>query len=168
MSVFTAFMEELETEIGAALGLPREVLVGSFKASYSASRAALLQANDEYKRRREWFVRDFLRPVYEVFLTEAVAIGRLSAPGFFEDALKRRAWSECEWYGPALGILDPVKEIQAATLRIEQGLSTREKEAAELTGTNLERNLEQLRMEGELLDGDNNLGGNHGRNDGEI
>ena len=150
-STFGAFMDELETEIGAALGLPREVLVGSFKASYSASRAALLQANDEYQRRREWFVRDFLRPIYEVFLTEAVAIGRLDAPAFFDDALKRRAWCECEWYGPALGILDPVKEIQAATLRIEQGLSTRQKEAAELTGTNLERNLEQQMLERELL-----------------
>ena len=161
-------MEELETQIGAALGLPREVLSGSFKASYSASRAALLQANDEYKRRRTWFVRDFLRPVYEMFLTEAVALGRIEAAGYFEDAVMRRAWSECEWYGPALGILDPVKEMQAAKLRIEQGLSTREKEAAELTGTSYERNVEQLKMEEEMLNGIDNHGRNNAGDDKTI
>ncbi len=149
-STFGEFMRELETAIGAALGLPREVLLGSFNASYSASRAALLQANDEYKRRRSWFIRDMMRPVYEAFLTEAVWSGRIEAAGYFDDALRRRAWSECDWHGPALGILDPIKEVKASEMRVALGLSTRQKESAELTGTDYELNREQLLYEGEL------------------
>ena len=140
-------MLELETQIGAALGLPREVLLGSFNASYSASRAALLQANDEYRRRREWFIRDMMRPIYEMFLTEAVGLGRIEAAGYFGDALARRAWTECDWHGPALGILDPIKEVKASEMRVALGLTTRQKEAAELTGTNYETNIEQQMYE---------------------
>ena len=147
-SAFKEFTEALVTQIGAALSIPKEVLLCSFNSSYSASRAALLQAADEFKRRREWFIRDFLKPVYECWLTEAVAIGRVDAPGYFEDPLTRSAWSEASWYGPAFTALDPLKEMQAAILRLEQGMSTREKEAAELTGTDYEENVEQQSIEG--------------------
>ena len=152
---FGGFMEELEKQVGAALGIPCEVLLGSFKASYSASRAALLQANDEFKRRRQWFIRDMMRPIYELFLTEAVGLGRIEAAGYFEDERRRRAWSECDWHGPALGILDPVKEVKAAEMRVALGLSTRLKEAAELTGTDYEANAEELKYEEEMSNGDN-------------
>lgn len=153
-SVFADFTDALVTQIGAALSIPKEVLTCSFKASYSASRAALLQASDEFKRRREWFVRDFLRPVYELWLTEAVAIGRVSAPNFFDDPIKRAAWSSANWYGPTFAALDPVKEMQAAILRLEQGMTTREKEAAELTGTDYEENVIQQTHETELKGGE--------------
>ena len=146
-SAFADFTDALLTQIGAALSIPKEVLMCSFNASYSASRAALLQASDEYKRRREWFVRDFLRPVYETWLMEAIGLGRIRAPGYFEDPLKRAAWSEASWYGPAFTSLDPLKEMQAAMLRLETGLTTREKEAAELTGTDYEDNVLQQAFE---------------------
>ena len=46
-----------------------------------------------------------------------------------------------------MSTLDPLKEMQAAMLRLEAGLSTREKEAAELTGTDYEANIEQQTYE---------------------
>lgn len=146
-STFASFTEALIAQIGAALSIPKEVLLCSFNSSYSASRAALLQFSDEAKRRREWFIRDFLKPIYEIWLTEAVATGRIRAEGYFDDAKRRAAWSEASWYGPAFTSLDPVKEMQAANMRIEAGISTKEKEAAELTGTDYEHNREQLAYE---------------------
>ena len=113
----------------------------------SASRAALLQAWDEYKMRREWFARDFCQPVYETWLSEAVAIGRVEAPGFFEDPMLRAAWSNANWHGPVMSILDPVKDADGSNLRVQYGLSTRAKEAAEMTGTDWEENVEQLAYE---------------------
>lgn len=77
-------------------------------------------------------------------------MGRINAPGFFDDARKRAAWSEANWYGPTFASLDPLKEMQAAILRLETGLSTREKEAAEITGTDYEENMEQQKYEGGL------------------
>lgn len=151
MSTFDAFITQLIKQVGAAIGQPYEVLMKNFTSSYSASRAALLQAWDEYKLRREWFARDFCQPVYETWLTEAIAIGRIEAPGFFEDPLIRAAWCNADWYGPTMSILDPVKDATGSDLRVQFGLSTREREAAEMTGTDFEENLEQLAYETNLM-----------------
>lgn len=151
MSTFDQFVTQLFKQIGAAIGQPYEVLIKSFNSSYSASRAALLQAWDEYKIRRKWFARDFCQPIYEEWLTEAVAIGRIQAPGFFDDPVKRAAWCNADWFGPAMSILEPVKDVTGSALRTKYGLSTREREAAEMTGTDLEENLEQLAYEKKVI-----------------
>ncbi len=147
MSTFDPFVSQLIKQIGAAIGVPYEVIMKNFTSSYSASRAAMLQAWEEFKLRRTWFARDFCQPVYEAWLTEAVAIGRIEAPGFFEDPAVRAAWCNADWYGPTMSILDPVKDITGSALRVQYGLSTREREAAEMTGTDFEENLDQLAWE---------------------
>jgi lambda family phage portal protein len=147
LSTYEPFTNQLITQIGAALEQPKEVILKSFNSSYSASRAALLQAWAAYKVRRIWFSRDFTQPSYEAWLTEAVTVGRIQAPGFFKDPLLRKAWCNAEWYGPVMGVLDPVKEVQGAGLRVQYGFSTREKEAAEMTGTSFDENVERLAIE---------------------
>lgn len=151
LSTFEPFVKELTKQVGAALGIPYEVLMKSFNSSYTASRAALLQAWSEFKMRRTWFSRDFCQPVFEAWLTEAVVRGRVQAPKFFTDPIIRKAWCNAEWYGPTMGVLDPVKEAQSAQLRILFGLSTREKEAAEMTGTSWDENVERLAIENNRL-----------------
>lgn len=144
---FDDFMSVYIKMIAAALNIPYEVLMKSFTSSYSASRAALLQAWEQFKLRRMWFSRDFCQPVYDMWLAEAVALGRLEAPGFFDDLVLRYAYCNAEWYGPAMSILDPVKDITGATMRIQSGLSTYEREAAEMTGSDFYENLETIRIE---------------------
>ena len=144
-STFEPFTKELIKQIAAAINQPYEVLMKSFNSSYSASRAALLQAWEQYKTRRAWFARDFCQPVYEMWLAEAVANGRIEAPGFFSDHLAHYAYCNSEWYGPSMSILDPVKDINGATLRIAAGVSTPEREAAEMTGSNFEENLKVIK-----------------------
>lgn len=151
-STFDSFTTNLLKQIGAAIGQPYEVLMKNFTSSYSASRAAMLQAWEEYKLRRTWFARDFCQPVYETWLTEAVAMGRIDAPGFFRDPLIRKAWMNAEWFGPSMSILDPVKDVNGSILRVHSGLSTREQEAAEMTGTDFEENLDQLAWEEERIE----------------
>ncbi|MDD3534254.1 MAG: phage portal protein [Candidatus Cloacimonetes bacterium] len=151
-STFDTFISHLVKQIGAAIGQPYEVLMKNFTSSYSASRAALLQAWEEYKLRRIWFARDFCQPVYEKWLVEAIAIGRIEASGFFDDPAIRAAWCGAEWFGPTMSILDPVKDVNGSALRTTYALSTREREAAEMTGSDLEENLEQLAYEKKLID----------------
>lgn len=144
---FDGFVSSMCKYIGAALEIPYEVLIKSFTASYSASRAALLESWKAFKMRRNWFASDFCQPVYEIWLSEAVAIGRVKAPGFFIDPMIRKAYCRAEWNGPAPGQLDPVKEVNAAAKRIELGVSTREREAIEINGSDFDRNVEQLVLE---------------------
>lgn len=144
---FDGFVTSICRQIGTALEIPYELLIKHFTASYSASRAALLEAWKMFRMRRSWFANDFCQPIYEQFLTEAIAKGRINAPGFFDDPIIRKAYCGAEWNGPSPGQLDPVKEANAAVIRVENGFSTRAKETVELTSGDFNRNIRQLAIE---------------------
>lgn len=148
---FDGFIRAMCEQIGAALEIPADLLLKSFNASYSASRAALLEAWKAFKMRREWFADDFCQPIYEVWLSEAVATGRISAPGYFNDPIIRKVYCGAEWVGPSQGQIDPVKEITAEILACEHGFSTHEQSTIRLNGGQWESNMEQLAAENALL-----------------
>lgn len=151
VTAFGEFVSSVSQSIGAALEIPNELLLKKFSASYSASRGALLEAWKMFRFRRERVTTQFCQPVYELFLTEAVARGRIHAPRFFDDPIIRKAWCSADWNGPAAGMLDPTKEVDAATQRVAQGFSTREEETRGLTGGDYKRNVNQLTNENQLL-----------------
>lgn len=148
---FDVFMRSMCEQVGAALEIPADLLMMSFNSSYSASRAALLEAWKAFRMRREWLVKDFCEPIYELWLTEAVALGRISAPGFLTDPLVRRAYLQADWIGPSAGQIDQTKEVQAAIMAIEAGLTTREAEAIKLNGSDYVANATKLVAENEML-----------------
>lgn len=150
-STFESFTNAFLTQIGAALGIPYELLMKKFQSSYSASRAALLQAQDNFRVWKNAFVQDFCQPVYEQFLTEAVALGRIDAPGFFDDPLTKSLWTSAAWYNERSGVLDPVKENQAAVLRLSAGLTTYSREIAESEGQDFDDVIQTLAQERDLL-----------------
>jgi lambda family phage portal protein len=131
---FDPFVAAIIRQIGVAIGMPYEVMVKHFTASYSASRAALLQAWQVFKQRRDFISTGFCTPVYAAWMEEAIAIGRIDAPGYLDDAGIRAAYLECDWVGEAPLQIDPLKEIQAAQLRVELGVSDLEDETMELRG----------------------------------
>ena len=151
VSGFQAFVDAVCTQMGAALEIPAEILLKKFDASYSASRGALLEAWKSFRMYRTWFTNDFCKPVYELWLSEAVARGRIDAPGFFTDPLIREAWLGSQWIGPSQGQLDPTKEIEAEILACQNGFSTHEDSALRINGSDFSANVEQLIRENETL-----------------
>ena len=148
---FETFMKTMLRMMGAALEMPYDVLIKEYNSSYSSARAAMQDAWEAFRTRRSWFVDDMCQPVYETWLSEAVALGRIKAPGFFDDPLLRAAWSGARWIGPAQGILDPLKEARAALLLIDHGIKTHAQVTMEMTGGDWEENVEQLAKENEML-----------------
>ena len=146
-TAFDGFTTAVLKQIGASLNLPYEVLMKHFSASYSASRAALLEAWKMFRARRTWFSKKFTQPVYEAVLTEAILLGHISAPGFLEDPMIRKAYCRASWNGPTQGQLNPVQETKAATMRVEEGFSTRTKEASEINGTDFDQNIKRAKSE---------------------
>jgi lambda family phage portal protein len=146
-TAFAAFVTAVSEEIGSRLELPYEVLRMHFTASYSASRAALLQAWLFFRARRAWFASVFCQPVYEAWLTEAVALGRISAPGFFQDSAIRAAYCRADWIGPSMGALNPENEVNAAAVMEDRGWKTASENTAELTGGDWERKHRQRAKE---------------------
>lgn len=148
---FKDFVDTVCELVGAALEIPKDILLKNFNSSYSASRGAMLHAWEAFKMRRKWFVDDFCQPVYELWLAEAVAIGRIKAPGFFNDPLIRDAWCGSTWIGPAQGQLDPTKEAKAAIINVDRGFKTHEQVTVEMDGGDWEENVAQLARENEML-----------------
>jgi capsid protein len=97
------FSETLRLEI------PYELLVKHFTVSYSARRAALLEARKSFRMRRTWLASDFCQPIYEEWFAEAVAKGRIDIQVSL-NPLIRKAYTQAEWYGPAPGQIDPLKK----------------------------------------------------------
>ena len=150
-ATFDQFVNSISKQIGTALEIPHELLLKQFTASYSASRAALLEAWKSFDQWRDWMTEKMCQPVYEEWLSEAVALGRIDAPGFFADPMIRKTYCNAQWYGPTQGQLDPVKEVEAAELRVRHGFSTRAREAMEITGTDFRDNVMTAKRENELM-----------------
>lgn len=138
--------------IGVALGLPYEVLVKQFNSSYTASRAALLDAWIYLRTVRAWLVTSFCQPVYETWLAEAVAIGRVPAPGFFEDPLLRWAYCQAAWNGDSQGSINPKDEVAAYRDAIDGALLTHERAEWELFGTDWYGTLPRKAAERKAMD----------------
>jgi lambda family phage portal protein len=137
---FDPFVQSVLRQIGVALELPFEILIKHFTKSYSAARAALLELWKYVLSERQLVADNFLRPVQEVWMYEAVAKGRIPAPGFFDDPAIRRAYLAGSWVGPTKGQIDELKEVKAARERIDGRLSTLARETAELTGADWDDN----------------------------
>lgn len=131
---FDPFVGAVMRQIGIGLNIPYEVLTKHFSSSYSAARAALLDAWKTFKIRRSWLADKLCQPVYEEWLADAVASGRISAPGFFSDPSIRKAWCGAQWTGDGPGAIDPLKEVQAAQARVDMGLTTLPEEISQYDG----------------------------------
>lgn len=147
---YASFLEANLTQIGAGVGIPYDILTKKHNASYSASRAAQLDFSKEIEMRREWFVRDFCDPVFEWFMTEAVARGRIIAPGFTDDPIKKKAYLNAEWIGPSLGSINPKDEITSLSMAVQNGWMTNEQAAMILFGYDWYNNVDSLKREREL------------------
>lgn len=144
---FGPFVSEVIKQIAMGINIPVEVLTKQFNSSYSASRAAIMQAWEVYNTERGWFVQEFLQPIYTEWLSQMVASGRIEAPGFFDDVEIQRAYCKACWYGPAPLQLDPVKEATAAKLRMDAALTTLAEETERIGGGDWEENLSQRARE---------------------
>ena len=143
-AAYGSFVENVLRHIGTGLNLPFELLMKDFsKTNYSSARAALMEAWRFFLGRRAWLATYWARPVYELWLEEAIHQGLIDAPGFYQHPA---LWTRCKWIGPGRGWIDPVKEVKASKLRLDIGLSTLEDECA-TQGLDWEEVLEQRARE---------------------
>ncbi len=150
-TAFDPFVQAILRQIGVALELPFEVLLKHFTSSYSAARASMLEAWRFFRGRRQWMAAMFCQPIYEAFLEEAVARGKITAPGFLLDPRIRAAYCGAEWVGDSPGQIDPLKEVEAAEKRLNLRLSTYSDEAAAISGQDWERLIEVRAREEQIL-----------------
>lgn len=144
---FENFVQTMITVIAASMDIPKEVLIKKYDSNYTAARASLLDFWRTVRVHRTRFNEMFNQPIYEQWLAEAVSLGRVDAPGFFDDPATRQAWCGCVWMGASMGHVDPLKEVNAAERRIANNITTQEQEASEYNGNDWAANVRQRKKE---------------------
>ena len=133
----------------SAVGLPgvkASTLTGDYRgASFSSERSADNDAWPELEVVQDWFALGFCQPIYEA----VIRAGMLS--GWFEGVVSATEFNEREkdflavrWQGPVAKTINPMDEAKAADMRIANGSSTPQKEAAALA-TDWRQNLRDLK-----------------------
>jgi lambda family phage portal protein len=150
-TAFGPFIEALMMQGGVGLFIGKQLLTKQFDTSYTAARAALLDAFFWFRGQRTWLARSLCQPVYETWMAEAVAIGRIAAPGFFTDPLLRWAYTRAAWHGDSQGSINPKDEVAAYLAAVEGRIMTRERAEWELSGTDWYETFASKQTEQELL-----------------
>lgn len=131
------FEQSLLRYTAAAMGVGYSELSKDFSdANYSNLRAELAGTGRRMRVQKRFTADRFAGYVYSLWLEEALNKGEITsmprnAPNFYE-GLNKEAYSAAEWIGASTGQIDELKETQAAVLRVNNGLSTRETELARL------------------------------------
>lgn len=146
---YSNFVDHKFSEIAANLGMSAEVALKKWNASYSASRAALLDAQQGFEIERSRFINQLLRPLYNAWLD--LNADKLGLFDYYTDPEKRSAWRCAEWVGEQLPNIDPTKEVDAAAKRVSLCVSTLAREAQIATGTDIFANIRQRGYEEQLL-----------------
>lgn len=121
--------------IAAGLGVDYAQLSRNYSAmSYSTIRAAHNDSWRYFMGRRKVIANKFASQIFALLFEEMIARRYITLPAkarysFYE---RRYAWTKADWIGSGRLAIDGLKEVKEALLRIEGGLSTYEKELAQL------------------------------------
>ena len=154
---FGDFVQAVIDQLGAGLFIGPEMLMKKYSTSYVAARAAFLDAWKHLLDMRTLVARAFCQPVLETWMAESVAIGRIQAPGFFQDARMRWAYTRAGWQGDSQGSINPKDEVAAYLAAIEGRLMTHERAAWELFGNDWQADYPTQQGEHEMLKRDGML-----------
>ena len=173
------FVKSVKSGLSASIGVPDECVEMSFNQNYSASRATIILFWNGVEIHRVNIGADTLNPLLEAWMGGEIESNRIKASGW-KTAVIRRAWLNCSWVGINKPSIDPLKEAKAATERIGQCLTTRERESKAYNGSEFTENIERLKVENaevaeakkslgpeipsgpEKLDGDDEIEDNNG------
>lgn len=121
--------------LSAGLSVPYEQLARDYRqSSYSSARASMLEGWRHFMGRRKIIAGRFATMVFRLVFEEMIHRKLVTLPrGATLDIYQGLgAWTHCDWIGTGRLAIDGLKEVKEAVLRIESGLSTYEKELANM------------------------------------
>lgn len=119
----------------AGMGVSYEQIARDYsKVNYSSARASMLESWRMFMGQRKVIAAKFASCIFALWFEEAIQRGILTLPrsarfGFYE---RKSAWCNAEWIGSGRLAIDGLKEVKESVLKISEGLSTYEKELANM------------------------------------
>lgn len=155
-SEFDSFLKAMLSIIGGGRGIPMEMLLQSYNASYSASRATIASAEKTFETYRTAFSMLFCQPEWEQVIDYGIRMGLVEAPGYMEaDELTKKAYLASAWVGPSPVSIDPVKEVNAYAMAVKSCFCSHEDATRALFGHDFEEVADRQGTEKRMME---NLG----------
>lgn len=151
------FERSLLRYLAASFGVSYEQFARDYtQTNYSSARAAMNETRLHMMSRKKLVADRVANFVYRLWLEEAIMSGQIESAksariGSFHDGLNKDAYCAADWIGAGQGMMDPLKETQAASLQLRNGLTTLSRELANIHGADWRRVLKQRAREHAML-----------------
>lgn len=131
---YQPFMEMQLAELAAGMGSDYATVTRDYsRGTFSSQRQGLIETWDETDPLQQIMIDLWLRDIWELFITYAVAENRLEAAGFFgRDRAVRESYLAADWGPPAKRWIDPAKQAAAEKIKIDIGLTSPQRVLNEL------------------------------------
>lgn len=131
----TSYLQFLEHNLrgqAAALGITYEQFSGDLsKVNFSSIRAGLNESQRKARQEQARIVGMICKPIRRLWLKQAVLSGALDMPGY---ALNPEKYNGVRFYPPGWAYVNPVQEVQAQILQIDNKLKSRSQVITEMGG----------------------------------
>lgn len=151
---FGPFFLAMIAEIGAALGVPRSLILMLFDKSYSASRGEVILAWMTFLKYRTMTAVGFYQPTYERFLDLEISNGNIAAPGYFENPMIKKAYRGSayhQWSGPIREAIDELKSAKANEVYNNLKVKSKKQITEEISSADWEQVNNQITHENDLI-----------------
>jgi lambda family phage portal protein len=147
-TAFGNFVKEVKRGIAASLGVAYTSLAEDLESvNFSSIRAGLLNERDMWRVRQKWMIESFHKPVFRAWLECAMLAGRIDVGVRNLDEVAE----QCVWHPRGWQWVDPVKDMQASALGVQNAFTTRARILGE-QGYDFEDTLAELAEEEKLIE----------------
>lgn len=132
-AVYGPYTQQQITQSAAGAGLDFATVARDFsKGTFSSQRQGLIETWDELDPQQLILVNLALRQIRDLFVEVEVLAGRVKAPRFFTDKRWNRAYKDASWQPSAKRWIDPAKRAAAEKIKLDAGLTSRQRVLNEL------------------------------------
>lgn len=124
--------------VSAGTGAKASSISRHYEGTYSSQRQELVEAKPGYDRLREYFVAQFVRPIYEMFLLTSQLSGAVDLSGIDTQTLR-----DARYLGPGMPWINPKDEINADSKAVSAGFKSRHQVIRERGGDPVQVDMER-------------------------
>ena len=150
-AMFGEFIKAALRGIASGAGVSYHSLANDLEGvNFSSIRAGTLEERDQWIALQAWFIDTLMEPIYNEWIGNALAFGQIVlANGSPLPIEKRDKFSAHTWQARRWQWVDPLKDMNANVVAIENGLKSPQSIAAEL-GMDYEDTLIQIKQAQDL------------------